>query len=183
MLKQRSSRRHPKLPSKKIPQQLYLYQFPVILGLEDISSKLNSRASENIFGALLHGFTLRPITNEEDANEAERMFEYLNHAFEENISLEIDRYRHILFMLIKEYDNSQHIRASDDMPPHEFLKALLIEDEISQKSLVPDCFHSESQVSEFLHQKKGRTKLKFEQAQALGKKFNVDPLNFLRGIV
>ena len=83
-------------------------------------------------------------------------------------------------MLLKEYNDGQHVPASCEMPPHELLKALLIEDGVSQKSLVPDCFHSESQVSEFLHQKKGRSKLSYEQAQSLGKKFKVDPLSFLK---
>jgi plasmid maintenance system antidote protein VapI len=65
------------------------------------------------------------------------------------------------------------------MSPQEFLKALLIEDNLTQKSLVPICFHTESQVSEFMHRKKGRDKLSYEQAVHLGNMFKVDPLNFL----
>lgn len=180
MLKQKRSRKgHIRLPSKKVPKQLHLFKFPVIRGLKEISSKLNSHPAENVFGALLHAFALKPITDEKSALKAERMIEYLGRAFENEIPLEVEYYHHILIMLIKEYDDIYHIRTSKDMPPHEFLKALLIEDKIPQKNLVPDYFPTESQLSEFLHQKKGRNNLKFEQAKILGKKFNVDPSNFL----
>lgn len=181
MLKQKRPRkRQMTLPSKKVPKQLHLYKFPVVRGLEDVSSKLNSHPAENIFGALLHAFVLRPIIDQTSALEAERLIEYLARAFENEMPPEIEYYHHILFILLKEYDDIHHVRASHDMSPHEFLKALLSEDKIPQKNLVPDCFYSESQVSEFLHQKKGRNKLSYKQAVSLGKKFNVDPLNFLR---
>lgn len=167
------------LASKKVSKQLHLYYFPAVKGLEDISFKLNAHPAENIFGALLHVFFLTPILDEQSACEAERMVEYLNRAFERDIPSEIEDYRHLLLILIKEYDDKHYQRASEKMLPHEFLKALLVEDQIPQKSLVPDCFQTESQVSEFLHQKKGRNKLSYHQAVALGKKFKVDPVNFL----
>jgi len=153
--------------------------FPRIKGLEDVSNKLNAYPAETVFSALLHGFELRPITNDSCAQEAERMIEYLDRAFEKETPPQVEHYKHILFMLIKEYDGIHHIRASKDIPSHEFLKVLLVEDEIPQKSLVPEYFNSESQVSEFLHQKKGRKTLSYKQAVAFGKRFKVDPLNFL----
>lgn len=181
MLKHKRPRaKQARLPSRKVPKQLFLYRFPEVLGLEEVSSKLNAYPAENIFGALLHAFALKPITDDECAYEAERMIEYLGRAFESEVPLEVEYYLHILLMLLKEYDESKHVKASDDLAPHQFLKAFLEEDNMTQKQLVPSCFYSESQVSEFLHQKKGRTKLSYPQAVALGKKFNVDPLNFLK---
>ena|ERR1700722_9589314 len=180
MLKQKKPRKRPlSIPSKKVSRQLHLYNFPIIQGLEDVFSKLNSRPAEDLFCALLHAFELRPITDDECAFEAERMIEYLDRAFENERLPQVEYYHHILFMLLKEYDDIHHVQTSKDMPPHKFLKALLIEDKISQKSLVPDYFYTENQISEFLPQKKGRNKLSYKQAASLGKKFKVDPLNFL----
>lgn len=181
MLKQKRipRKRAKTLPSRKVPKQLHLYKFPVVSGLESVFSKLNSHPAENLFGALLYAFALKPITDDECAMKAERMIEYLGRAFENEMPPQVEYYQHILLMLLKEYDEKFHVRTSKDMLPHEFLKALLIEDKIPQNSLVPECFNTESQVSEFLHQKKGRNKLSYEQAIALGKKFNVDFLNFL----
>lgn len=179
MLRQITKKRRIGLTSKKVSKQLHLYHFPVVKGLEDVSSKLNVHPAENIFGALLHGFFLSPILDQQSALEAERVLEYLNRAFEEDIPQEVEDYQYLLLMLLKEYDEKYDQRTAKEMHPHEFLKALLIEDRLSQKSLVPDCFQTESQVSEFLHQKKGRDKLSYYQAVALGKKFKVDPLNFL----
>lgn len=181
MLKNKRPRtKHTRLPSRKVPKQLFLYCFPDVVGLKEVSSKLNSYPAENIFGALLHAFALRPIHDNKCAYEAERMIEYLGRAFDSTPPLEVEYYVHILVMLLEEYDESKHIKASHDIPSHQFLKALLEEDSLTQKQLVPECFPTESQVSEFLHQKKGRNKLSYQQAVALGKKFNVDPLNFLK---
>jgi antitoxin component HigA of HigAB toxin-antitoxin module len=121
------------------------------------------------------------MLDEKTALKAERMLQYLGFAFDEYFPQEITSYQHILLLLLDEYDKTQHVRAASDIAPHEFLKALLEEDNILQKSLVPDCFHSQSQVSEYLHQKKGRSQLSVKQALALGKKFKVNPINFLKG--
>ena len=83
------------------------------------------------------------------------------------------------FGILDEYEAESSSKELKKVPPHEFLKALLEEDGISQKSLVPDCFATESQVSEFLHQKKGRCELSYQSAVKLGKRFSVNPLNFL----
>jgi hypothetical protein len=180
MLKQiKPKKRRLKLPIKKVAKQLNIYQFPTVIGLEDISAKLNRTAAEDLFSALVHTCELKPILDEEYASKAERMIEYVERAFENDMPSQVEYYQYILLILLKEYDDSKHIRASKEMAPHEFLKALLDEDGISQKSLVPECFPTESQVSEFLHQKKGRDKLSYDQAVSLGKKFKVDPLNFL----
>lgn len=168
-----------RLPSKKVRKEVYLFTFPIICGLEDISSKLNSHSSENMFNALLHGFALKPIKNEKSALEAERMIEYLDRVFEEKKPQEVEHYCHVLLLLMQEFDEIHHHHAVKDMLPFEFLKALLKEDNVPQKSLVPDCFKSESQVSEFLHQKNGRQTLQYKQAVALGERFHVNPLNFL----
>lgn len=182
MLKNKISRRQIRIPSKKVPKQLHLYQFPNVQRYTEISMRLNSCPAENMFGALLHAFPLNPIKDEKNALKAERMLEYLGCAFDQYFPPEIKSYQHLLILLLDEYDNAAHIRATSDMPPHEFLKALLEEDNISQKSLVPDCFHSQSQVSEYLHQKKGRSRLSTSQALALGKKFQVNPLIFLKEV-
>ncbi len=155
------------------------FTFPPVQGFEDINSILSTHPSENMFGALIHAYPLKPIANDKSARNGERMLEYLGRAFDPEIPVEIKNYHHVLSMQMKEYDDLYHVRAAEDMQPHEFLKALLIEDQLTQKSLVPDCFATESQVSEFLHQKKGREKLSYQQAALLGKKFHVDPLNFL----
>lgn len=164
---------------RKVQKNIYIYTFPLVPGLEDISTKLNSHPAENVFSVLFSAQTLKPIVNSKSACKAERMLEYLGRAFEKEAPRQVEYYRHLLCMLLKEYDDLCHIRAAESMLPHEFLKALLIEDQVPQKSLVPDCFPTESQVSEFLHQKKGRQNLSYEQAVALGKKFKVDPKNFL----
>lgn len=179
MLKNKISRRRIRIPSKKVPKELHLYQFPVVQGFMDISSRLNTCPAENMFGALLHAFPLNPIKDEKNALKAEKMLEYLGFAFDQ-LPLDIESYQHILIMLLDEYEKTRYVSAAADMVPHEFLRALLEEDNIAQKSLVPDCFHSESQVSEYLHQKKGRSQLSTKQAVALGKKFRVNPLNFLK---
>ena len=181
MLKQKKQRtRRVSILSKKVAKQMHLYSFPNVDGLEEISAKLNFHAAENIFSALCYAVELKPITDNESAIRAECMLEYIGRAFEKEAPHQVQDYQHVLGMLIKEYDDKHHVRASKDMPSHEFLRAMLIEDHLPQKSLVPDCFPTESQVSEFLHQKKGRQKLSYEQAVLLGKKFKVDPLNFLQ---
>lgn len=155
MLKQHSvKRRRKSLPSTKVETQLRLYRFPIVDGFETISTKLNTHPAENVFGALLHAFELKPIEVDETAIKAERLLEYLDRAFEKDIPIQISHYQHLLYLLIKEYDDNHHVRAAKDMSPSDFLKALLIENKMPQKSLVPDCFPTESQVSEFLHQKK-----------------------------
>lgn len=181
MLRNKVLRRKCRIPSKKISKELLLYKFPAIEGYLDISQRLDSSPAENIFGALLHAFALSPIKDERTALKAERILQYLGCAFDEYLPEDIASYQHVLLLLLDEYDKIHHIRAASDIPPHEFLKALLEEDNLLQKSLVPDCFHSESQVSEYLNQKKGRSQLNVKQALALGKKFKVNPLNFLKG--
>ncbi len=180
MLKQEARRKRQfMLPSRKIAKEMHIYEFPTICGLESISEKLNRFPAENIFGALLHALPLKPILNTASVCKAEKMLEYLGRAFENQFPKQVEYYLHILTMLLQEYDDIHHVRASKNIPPHEFLKIILLEDNLTQKSLVPECFPNESQVSEFLHQKKGRKKLSYEQAVLLGKKFKVDPLNFL----
>lgn len=167
------------LRSKKVVKPLHLYSFPNIKGLEDIAHNLNSKPAESLFGALLHGFELQPIIEETSAQKAERMIEYLERAFDIGMPLQVESYHHILCLLLKEYDDARYIQASKELSPSEFLKALLTEERILQKDLVPDCFRTSSQVSEFLNQKKSRKKLNYQQALALGRKFKVNPLNFL----
>src|SRR5262249_42022794 len=150
------------------------------IGMEDVSRKLENVEADSLFVAMLQAFKLRPILTEEEACEAERVLEYIVRAFEENIPKEIEQYKEVLLMLISEYDEKHSIRMSAGIASHVFLKALLEETGTYQKELVPDCFNSESQISEFLRQKKGRTKLSYEQAVALGSRFNVDPINFLK---
>ena len=43
--------------------------------------------------------------------------EYLDHAFENDMPIQISRYQHLLFMLIKEYDALHHVPAAKDMSP------------------------------------------------------------------
>ncbi len=148
-------------------------------GLEDVSKKLNLVEADSLFSALLHGFRLRPIETEQEAREAERVLEYIERAFEQDTPLEIEQYRQVLLLLVSNFDEQHYTRTVGNLAPHEFLQALLQEDGITQKELVPDCFKSESQVSEFLHQRKGRKQLSYDQAVALGRRFAVDPLNFL----
>ncbi|MCE5319233.1 MAG: hypothetical protein LLG04_17955 [Parachlamydia sp.] len=157
-----------------------MFHFPMVRGLEDVSERLNAVEADTLFAALMHAFSLRPIQNEEDARDAERVLEYIERAFEQDPPEDIERYRQVLLMLVTAFDEQHYVRAAGNMEPHEFLKALLQEDGVSQKALVPDCFKSESQVSEFLHQRKGRKNLFYEQAVVLGRRFGVDPLNFLR---
>lgn len=160
-------------------KQVSVFKFPEIQGLEEIYQQLNAVEAENLFVALLQVFDLRPIESEKTARIAERVAEYLDRAFDAKVPKEIKYYSHLLHMLIKEYDDKFYISASQKMDPHVFLKALLEETATSQKNLVPDCFPSASQVSEFINQKKGRDKLSYEQAVALGKRFHVNPSNFL----
>lgn len=171
--------RRPGLTSRIVMKELRLYQFPNVPGLEEISDKANKIPAENLFGVLLHIVPLKPILNDADGDKAERLLEYIGRAFEEKMPKEIKNYFDVLEMLLRDYDSVSHVQAAKTMTPQEFLKALLIEDCLTQKSLVPDCFPTESQVSEFLRFKKGRENLRYEQAVALGKKFKVDPLNFL----
>jgi len=82
-------------------------------------------------------------------------------------------------MLIEAFNTQHYVPASAHLEPHEFLQALLEEEGLSQKDLVPDYFKSASQVSEFLNQRKSRKTLSYQQAFALGRRFVVDPVNFL----
>lgn len=172
-------RRRYRLCLRKTLKEVSLYCFPVVKGLEDVAQKLNAVAADSLFVALLNAFSLRPIETERDAQDAERVLEYLERAFELDVPSEIEDYRQILSMLVSAYDDKHMLRAAEGMEPHEFLKALLREDGLSQKALVPDCFKSESQISEFLHQRKGRKNLSYAQAVALGHRFSVNPDNFL----
>jgi antitoxin component HigA of HigAB toxin-antitoxin module len=167
-----------KIYVKKALQEVCIFNFPSVMGLDDISNRLNVIKAENPFVALMHVYNLSPIENDKNIQTAERLLEYLERAFEKGMPKEVANYQHILLLLIEEYNNKHYVRANEH-PPHKFLKILLEEDKVTQQSLVPDCFRSRSQVSEFLSQKKGRQKLSYEQALSLGKRFNVDPLNFL----
>ncbi len=62
-----------------------MYKFPIVKGLEDVSAKLNASPAEDIFGALLHAYALRPIEDGKSAQAGERMIEYLERAFEANL--------------------------------------------------------------------------------------------------
>lgn len=180
---QSSRKRGKTLLLRTTTKKVSVFQFPAVKGLEDVSHKLNAIEAENLFVALLHVFDLRPIEDENTAKKAERVAEYIERAFVARAPQEVGYYSHLLHILIQEYDQKQYISATFELAPHEFLKALLDEEKASQKSLVPECFHSESQVSEFLHQKKGRERLSCEQAIALGKRFHVNPLTFLPRIL
>ena len=156
-----------------------IYQFPEVHGLEDVSSKMATVKAETLFSALLKGYDLSPITTEDQAKTAERFLEYLLRAFEKACPPQVKTYLHLLEMLIEEYDKQHTVAAARNIPPYKLLKALLDEEGLDQKSLVPTCFKSPSQVSEFLSQKKGREKLTADQAIKLGKRFHLDPLLFL----
>lgn len=156
-----------------------VYQFPEVQGMEDISDSMRAIKAENVFSALLKGYDLSPIVCEEQAQAAERFLEYLLRAFENGCPEEVKTYLHLLEILIQEYDKKHTILTLGNMAPFRLLQAILEEEGLSQKSLVPGCFKSQSQVSEFLSQKKGREKLTAEQAVKLGKRFHLDPLLFL----
>lgn len=156
-----------------------MYQFPHVEGLEEVSAKMASVKAESLFSALRKGYDLSPIITEEQAQKAETFLEYLLRAFEKSSTQQVKAYMHLLEMLIEEYDKQHVVAAAKNIPPHKLLRAILDEDGLDQKSLVPSCFKSPSQVSEFLSQKKGREKLTADQAIKLGKKFHLDPLLFL----
>lgn len=164
---------------KTSPIKANVYQFPEVQGLEDISTKMAAVKAETLFSALLKGYDLSPIENEEQAKIAERFLEYLLRAFENECPEHVKIYLHLLEMLTHEYDKLHTVDAMENIAPHRLLQVLLEEQNLTQKSLVPSCFNSQSQVSEFLAQKKGREKLTADQAVKLGKKFHLDPLLFL----
>lgn len=168
-----------KLVYQKSMLKAAIYQFPEVCGLEDVSAKMATVKAETLFSALLKGYDLKPITTEEQAQNAERFLEYLLRAFEKKCPESVKTYLHLLEMLIQEYDTQHTISAVKNISPHKLLKALLEEKGLDQKSLVPNCFKSSSQVSEFLSQKPGRGKLTADQAIKLGKRFHLDPLLFL----
>lgn len=155
------------------------YQFPEVEGMEDISAAMATIKAETLFSALLKGYDLSPIKSEEQAQTAEGFLEYLLRAFEKKCPVQVEKYIHLLEMLIQEYDKLHTAAALENIPPHKLLKAMLEDEGLDQKSLVPSCFKSRSQVSEFLSQKKGREKLTAEQALKLGKRFHLNPLRFL----
>jgi antitoxin component HigA of HigAB toxin-antitoxin module len=164
---------------KSVSRKAKVYQFPKVEGLEDIGTKMTAIKAESLFSALLKGYNLSPITSEEQAHKAERFLEYLLRAFEKKCPHQVNIYIHLLEMLVEEYDKQHTVAAAKNMTAHKLLKALLDEEGLDQKALVPGCFKSASQVSEFLSQKKGRQKLTADQAIKLGKLFKLDPLLFL----
>lgn len=153
--------------------------FPEVQGLEDISAKMAAVKAESLFLALLKGHDLTLIQNEAQALAAERFLEYLLRAFEKVCPEAVTKYLHLLQMLIEEYDKKHTVAAIKNLPAHKLLQALLEEEQLGQRALVPSCFKSASQVSEFLHQKKRRQKLTADQAIRLGKRFHMDPMVFL----
>jgi antitoxin component HigA of HigAB toxin-antitoxin module len=132
-----------------------------------------------LFSALLKGYDLAPIENEKQAQVAEKFLEYLLRAFENEQPEQVKTYLHLLEMLIQEYDQQNRAMTIESMAPYQILQTVLEEEGLTQKSLVPSCFNSQSQISEFLAQKKGREKLTADQAIKLGKRFHLDPLLFL----
>lgn len=178
--KPKHRKRPDRLYRRKTVREVSLFHFPAVIGIEDVSAKLSAVEADSLFSALLYAFRLRPIETRKEASEAERVLEYIERAFPQDFPIEIENYRQILLMLVEAFNDKYYIRARDTLEPHEFLKTLLHETGISQKALVPDCFKSASQVSEFLHQRKGRKQLSFQQAVALGLRFGVEPQNFLR---
>jgi antitoxin component HigA of HigAB toxin-antitoxin module len=179
--KKSRTRRPKKLISFKASSlKATVYQFPEVEGLEDVSATMATIKAETLFSALVKGYDLSPIESEEQAQVAERFLEYLLRAFEKKCPAEVKTYIHLLEMLVEEYDKRHTIATIKHLSPHQILRAILEETGVDQKSLVPSCFKSQSQVSEFLSQKKGREKLTAEQAIKLGKRFHLDPLLFLR---
>ena len=156
-----------------------VFLFPEVEGLEDVSATMSAIKAEDLFSALLKGYDLSPIESQEQAQVAERFLEYLLRAFEKKSPEQVKTYLHLLEMLIEEYDKRHTVAAAKNISPHQLLKAILEEEQLDQKALVPSCFKSRSQVSEFLSQKKGREKLTAAQAIKLGKRFHLNPLVFL----
>lgn len=153
--------------------------FPMLEGFENIVEKLEKSKADSDFAILAKALKLSPIGDEDDALKAEEMLEYLSRAFGEDMPEEIEHYAHLLFLLLREYEEKQGVLEELKAKPHELLRAFLEDYQLYQKDLVPDCFASPSQVSEFLNQKKGRSKLSYDQALALGKRFHVDFRCFL----
>ncbi len=168
-----------RLITSKTLKEVSLFCFPSVVGLEKISQKLENIEADSLFSALLQVFRLRQIKSEKEAREAEGLLEYLERAFESNPPLEIRHYKEVLLLLISDFDEKHYIPTAKDIKPYVFLKLLLEENNLNQKDLVPNCFKSESQVSEFINQRKGRTQLSYPQAVALGRFFSVEPSNFL----
>jgi antitoxin component HigA of HigAB toxin-antitoxin module len=156
-----------------------VYRFPRVQGLEDVSAKMAHVKAETLFSALMKGYDLSPIENEEQARWAEKFLEYLLRAFEKKCPEPVKTYVHLLEMLIEEFDKQHTVPAAHNIAPHRLLKTMLEEAGLTQKALVPACFKSASQVSEFLSQKKGREKLTAQQAIMLGHRFHLDPLLFI----
>lgn len=181
--KRKSVRRRVKISPikkvKKFTKEVYFFNFPIVKGYEDLTKKLNGELADSPFIALFNVFELTPVKTEKMALEGQTVLEYLGRAFENGFPEGINNYAHLLEMLLKEYDDQYYIPGRAHISPHEFLKALLEDSGLNQKDLVPEIFPSASQVSEFLHQRQGRSKLNYEQAIALSKKFKVSPKNFL----
>jgi len=154
-------------------------KFPVVRGMGDITKYLAAIHAENFYYTLMQALPLTLITNAKHADIAERIIEYLSKAFGKKAPRDVMLYKEVLVILLDVYDEKHYIKAASQISPCDFLKTLLEEEELQQKDLVPHCFRSASQVSEFLNQKSGRQKLSWTQASALGKQFNVDPTNFL----
>lgn len=175
----RTTRARKRIFQKTSSVKAMVYTFPKVEGMDDIWMKIATVKAETLFCALLKGYDLSPIENEEQAQAAERFLEYLLRAFEKRCPEQVKTYLHLLEMLIDEYDKKHTVAAAKNIPPHQLLKTILQEEGLDQKALVPSCFKSRSQVSEFLSQKRGREKLTAEQAISLGKRFQLNPLLFL----
>jgi antitoxin component HigA of HigAB toxin-antitoxin module len=179
--KKHRKRQPGKLTSQKTGSiKAAVYHFPIVQGLEDVAAEMATVKAETLFSALLKGYDLSSITTEEQAKKAERFLEYLLRTFEKTCPQQVKTYLHLLEMLLEEYDKQHTLAAVKNIHPHKLLKTILEEDGLNQKSLVPSCFKSASQVSEFLSQKKGRERLTAQQAINLGKRFHLDPLLFLK---
>jgi antitoxin component HigA of HigAB toxin-antitoxin module len=167
-------------PVKRSKRKVCRFEFPEVQGMEDIQEELCIMEAASPFMAMFQVVPLDQIQNDAEAQKAERMIEYLDRAFENEFpDREIKTYLDLLMLIFEKYDSENYVRAFGEMTPQEVLSALLKEDGLHQKDLVPEFFKSPSQVSEFLHSKKGRDKLSFEQAVFLGKRFHVDPECFL----
>ena len=167
-------------PVKRSKRKIFRFEFPKVQGMEDVQEELCKKEATSPFMAMFQVVPLYEIQNDSEAQKAERMIEYLDRAFgNEFPDRDVKTYQDLLMLIFEKYDNENYVRAFDEMTPQEILYALLEEEGLQQKDLVPEFFKSPSQVSEFLHAKKGRDKLGFEQAVLLGKRFHIDPECFL----
>ena len=135
-------------------------------------TKSKRRSEADSYMALIREFTLKPIRNDD---EHEQAVEIIGKLMGRELDAGAGAYLDTLILLVNKYEDENHTPPGEDLSPRQALRAIMRANNLSQAQM-GKIIGSESAVSMFLN---GERELSKSHIKAIAARFRVDAGLFL----